>query len=260
MKTTLFHYWFLTTVIYLTSISPIYSYGNISSPARRQILKNLKKTGSTLTVAYLPFWTPASIQNSNANAATTTISVEAEIQLVKDSYTALTNLLDNWDKATIDCIYADIPRELLEQKNKAELLEKASTFALFDKSTSVVSCKKSNKIVRDYIGVTGKGPLVGIEKRLLKRSVVNEVDPDELETYFEYTEQFSAALSKASSLSYMAGVADFESVNTFAKGSDSEVSNGEGNSNLDQSKRAIGEAQTYLGKIVALLPGTETAT
>lgn len=95
----------------------------------------------------------------------------------------LGSLLDNWEKATVDCIYADIPRELLETKNKEQLLDKASTFALFDKSVSVVSCKKSNKIVRDYIGATGKGPLVGADKRVLKRQLLDRVDPDMLDDY-----------------------------------------------------------------------------
>ena len=60
----------------------------------------------------------------------------------------------------------------------------ASEFALFDKSTSVVSCKKTNRIVREYIGATGKGPLVGAEKRLLRKNVVEKVDPDNLDDYF----------------------------------------------------------------------------
>lgn len=60
----------------------------------------------------------------------------------------------------------------------------ASEFALFDKSTSVVSCKRTNRIVRDYIGATGKGPLVGAEKRLLRKAVVERVDPESLDDYF----------------------------------------------------------------------------
>ena len=96
----------------------------------------------------------------------------------------MTNLLNNWAKATIDCTYADVPRELLSQKNKEELLEKAKTSALFDKSASVVSCKRSNKIVRDYIGVTGKGPLVNIDKLILKRDLVEYyVNGDKLDDH-----------------------------------------------------------------------------
>jgi hypothetical protein len=120
-------------------------------------------------------------------------------------------LLTNYKRATIDCTYADVPRELLESKNKELLLEKASTFALFDKSVSVESCKTTNRIVRDYLGVTGKGtvgffqihphswslcsdpyvlvllpcwiigPLVGIEKQI--KNGLDYIDSDDLEDY-----------------------------------------------------------------------------
>ncbi len=94
----------------------------------------------------------------------------------------LAKLLDNWKRATIDCTFADVPRELLEQKNKELLLEKASTFALFDKSVSVETCRTTNRIVRDYLGVTGKGPLVGMEKKL-KRGLNYLDDADDLDAY-----------------------------------------------------------------------------
>ena len=40
---------------------------------------------------------------------------------------ALDVLLRDWDELTIDCTYAEVPRALLETKNKELLLEKAST-------------------------------------------------------------------------------------------------------------------------------------
>ncbi|KAL7495175.1 hypothetical protein ACHAWT_007732 [Skeletonema menzelii] len=163
--------------------------------------------------------------------------------MVTDAIDALSSLIENWERATVDCTYADVPRELLETKNKETLLEKASEFALFDKSTSVVSCKRSNRVVRDYIGVTGKGPLVNLEKRLLKRSLVEQVDPDNLDGYFSAVETFSQEMAKANSLSYTAGTADFDSVNNFAKG---EASVNEGDSNLEQARRAIEEANKAL--------------
>ena len=39
---------------------------------------------------------------------------------------ALDVLLRDWDELTIDCTYAEVPRALLETKNKELLLEKAS--------------------------------------------------------------------------------------------------------------------------------------
>lgn len=167
--------------------------------------------------------------------------------------TTLATLLDNWKRATIDCTFADVPRELLEQKNKELLLEKASTFALFDKSVSVESCKTTNRIVRDYLGVTGKGPLVGIDKKL-KQGLNYLADADDLDLYVTELESFSQAYSRASSLSYAAGIADFDSVNNFSK--EDAVDKGETDntsSNLNQSKVAIQQAKTSLDVIVTLL-------
>ena len=164
---------------------------------------------------------------------------ESDVSMITDATDALSSLIENWERATVDCTYADVPRELLEAKNKEKLLEKASEFALFDKSTSVVSCKRTNRVVRDYIGATGKGPLVNLEKRLLKKNVVEQVDPDRLDDYFAAVENFSQEMAKANSLSYTAGMADFDSVNNFAKG---EANIEESNSNLDQARVAILEA------------------
>lgn len=64
-------------------------------------------------------------------------------------------------------------------------------------------------------------------------------------------EKFSQSYSKASSLSYAAGVADFDSVNNFSKDEAEEARNS--NSNLSQTKEAIQEAMTSLDRLVTLL-------
>jgi hypothetical protein len=64
------------------------------------------------------------------------------------------------------------------------------------------------------------------------------------------SEAFSQAISKAKSLSYTAGVADFDSVNNFSK---AEADNINKNSNLEQTRSAIGEAKSNLDRIVAML-------
>ena len=148
----------------------------------------------------------------------------------------------------MDCTFADVPRELLEQKNKELLLEKASTFALFDKSVSVESCKTSNKIVRSYLGLTGVGPMVGIDKKIRRALDLVQPDADQIDSYVAETELFSEAVSKAASLSYAAGL-DFDSVNNFEKGNDDRNPN----SNLEQARIAIQEAAVSLDKIVAIL-------
>lgn len=191
---------------------------------------------------------------SNSSTGSSSSSSDSDILQIKEAIKALSSLIDNWTKATTECIYADVPRELLESKNKDQLLEKASEFALFDKSTSVVSCKRTNRIVRDYIGATGKGPLVGIEKRLLRNTVVDRVD-DSLDEYFSAVESFSQSLSRATSLSYTAGMADFDSVNNFAK-DESDIGggrSGSGESNLEQARRAIVDANDSLKKALSLI-------
>jgi hypothetical protein len=104
------------------------------------------------------------------------------LQRLLEAQDTLNTLLDNWKRATVDCTFADVPRELLETKNKKLLLEKASTFALFDKSVSVETCKTTNRLVRDYLGVTGKGPLVGIDK-VLRSGLDFLMDPEDLDDY-----------------------------------------------------------------------------
>jgi hypothetical protein len=106
---------------------------------------------------------------------------ESPLEKIREAQDTLDKLLSNWKRATIDCTFADVPRELLETKNKELLLEKASTFALFDKSVSVETCKTTNRIVRDYLGVTGKGPLVGIEKSI--KQGLDFIDLDDLDSY-----------------------------------------------------------------------------
>ena len=64
-------------------------------------------------------------------------------------------------------------------------------------------------------------------------------------------EKFSQAYSKASSLSYAAGIADFDSVNNFSKDDAQEDRND--NSNLAQTKEAIAEAKACLDKLVVML-------
>mmetsp|Transcript_14046 Transcript_14046/g.30508 ORF Transcript_14046/g.30508 Transcript_14046/m.30508 type:complete len:266 (+) Transcript_14046:388-1185(+) len=180
-------------------------------------------------------------------------SADDEIQLLRDGSDALGSLLTNWDRATVDCTYADVPRELLETKNKELLLEKAKTSALFDKSASVVSCRKNVRIVRDYIGSTGKGPLINADKRFLKRVVADRVDPDMLDDYYSNVEAFSQAIARAATLSYTAGMSDMDSINTFAKGDEAALGD---SASLEQARKAIVEAKDAMDKAIEILMST----
>ena len=96
-----------------------------------------------------------SINPGISDAKTSTVT--NPINNLIEAQETLDTLLTNYKRATVDCTFADVPRELLETKNKEILLEKAATNALFDKSASIETCKTTNRIVRDYLGVTGKG-------------------------------------------------------------------------------------------------------
>jgi hypothetical protein len=96
---------------------------------------------ATFAVPFLPRSVFAAVNPSPEEAVETLISAR----------TTLAFLLANWEKTVIDCSTADVSRDLLETQNKEQLLEKAKTFALFDKDAAVLSCKESNGKVRQFI-------------------------------------------------------------------------------------------------------------
>ena len=150
---------------------------------------------------------------------------------------------------------ADVPRDLLKAENKELLLEKAKVSALFDKSASVVSCKTINTKVRDYIGVTSKGP-VSVLPKVLKAGVTQMMDndnssTDDIDLYVQTTEQVQQALFKADSLSYEAR-RDFTSMNNFDESQQDKVLS-DANSNLFQAKQAIVAATEGLDVLLKLL-------
>ena len=118
-----------------------------------------------VTTATISIWStfPQSANADVATAAITTITSSSSSSLatvigsLQEAQHTLRTLVENYQRATVDCTFADVPRELLETKNKQLLLEKAATSALFDKSASIETCKTTNRLVRDYLGVTGKG-------------------------------------------------------------------------------------------------------
>jgi hypothetical protein len=177
----------------------------------------------------------------------------------------LQTLLDNWERAVIDCTYADVPRELLEQKNKELLLEKPSTYALFDKSVSVVSCKTYVSTVRDYLGRTGIGPVAGLDKTLQAllthtidtatsssvSATAGRGDDDTVEMVAQAIEDIQRDLMKADSLSYAAR-RDYSSINNFDPEESVKVLD-DTTSNLRQCKAAIQSAIATLNKLLATM-------
>lgn len=77
---------------------------------RRNALAKIILTSPVATVAFV------SVANAN--------DLSDDVGVLKDATEALSSLLENWERATVDCTYADVPRDLLEAKNKEKLLEK----------------------------------------------------------------------------------------------------------------------------------------
>ena len=102
-------------------------------------------------------------------------------------------------------------------------------------------------MVNDYLGTTNKGPLVGAEKRLLRSAIVEMVNPDSLDDYFAASESFSQAISRATSLSFLSG-AQIRRTTTFLEGDESEE-----NTNLEEARYAIKEANEYLKTAISFL-------
>lgn len=80
---------------------------------------------------------------------------------------------------------------------------------------------------------------------------MDKLDPDVLDEYYSSVENFQNAVSRASSSSYAAGTADFDSMNNFEKGTKGSPS--KENSNLEQSRKAIIEAKDSIDIIVKYL-------
>ena len=114
--------------------TPPTSTSAMESAARRNFLESF---GTAMMSAILIPTLPANAKGVAAESNSSSNPMERIIE----AQDTLDKLLQNWQRATVDCTFADVPRELLEAKNKELLLEKAPTFALFDKSVSVETCK-----------------------------------------------------------------------------------------------------------------------
>lgn len=83
----------------------------------------------------------------------------------------------------------------------------------------------------------------------MKRAL-DRVNPDFLDDYVTEIELIDQTLAKARSLSYTAGVADFNSVNNFEKDQVQAVL--AGNSNLEQTRLAVTEIVKGLQRIESM--------
>ena len=156
---------------------------------------------------------------------------------------ALDLLMRDWKELTIDCTYAEVPKALLETKNKELLLEKASTLALFDKSTSITVCKTNSKKVRPVLE-----PLTKLAKALQTSSMASLVDPDDFEAYLAAAERYESAINAADSAAYLAA-SDYSASTAFKEGETPTTPN------LDAARDAVEAAREALAAASKLARG-----
>jgi len=150
-------------------------------------------------------------------------------------------LLRDWDELTIDCTYAEVPRALLETKNKELLLEKASTLALFDKSTSITVCKSSNRQVRAALEPLGK-----LAEQLQTASVAESIRDKDFEAFLAAAEGYESAISAADAAAYLAQK-DYSANTAFKQGETPSTAN------LDAARASIADARDELAALSKLV-------
>ncbi|KAL7579319.1 hypothetical protein ACA910_013997 [Epithemia clementina (nom. ined.)] len=228
-----------------TKFAAVVAFESLSLPQSVLALSTPTTPSSTITLS----------QSSDTQSSSSLLtSIRSDIQQAKQT---LELLLQNWERAVIDCTYADVPRDLLEQKNKQLLLEKASTYALFDKSVSIVSCKTVVRTVRDYLGRTGIGPVAGLEATLKQAvtlvlqspdSILLGDDVDAMDRLIQTVEEAQRELNRADTLAYSAR-RDFTSMNNFDPADTAKIL-ADSTSNLALCQAAI---QTVVEKLQVIL-------
>ena len=157
------------------------------------------------------------------------------------SIVALDKLLNDWTELVTDCTYAEVPRELLETKNKALLLEKASTLATFDKSSSINVCKSTNRVVRQ---VLDKMPA---PKQLQSPAFAELVADDNFEDLLAASERYTNAMSAADAAAFLSTTGDYSARTPFMIGETASTPN------LDASRENVELARDALKALTKLL-------
>jgi len=155
-------------------------------------------------------------------------------------------LLRNWDNVTVDCSYAEIPREILESKNKEKLLLQATQNALFDKSSSINVCKSTVRVVRQQLGTTADSPLSRIDRVLGDPALLARVAPEDGDTFVDVSERLQAALRAADAAAFASEASDFSARTPFQVG---EVPS---TPSLDPARENLEEACALLKHVISL--------
>jgi len=153
----------------------------------------------------------------NAHAAEVVIQFD-DVSRLKRGLREVTYLLDHWEEKTLYCNFGEFQRELLTVKNKDKLIVAAAETGLldYDKSATMnVVCRRDPEVVRAFLGFSpNNNPTLTRAEILMKKpAVVERIDPDDLESYFDAVERYTEAISSVDSLSYQAR-SDYRSMET----------------------------------------------
>ena len=210
------------------------------------------------TIVLLP--AVAAVLGDPLRAAAEGEELKRDMLRLKVGLKGLNYLLDNWDNETTQCNYAQLDRALLAKDKKAELLEAATTNALFDKDNKymIIKCKRTPGSVKEYLGLASTADPLYRAPDMIKRCR-KLVSDDAIDAYVEAEEAFSQVLSSAGSMTYAAmggggragAGADFSTFNEFKKG---EKQDPRDIQFLTGARRDIEKVRDILSVIVTSLP------
>ena len=175
-----------------------------------------------------------------------------DVNRLKRGLQEINFLLDNFEAKTTYCNFGEFKMELMDARNKEGLIDAARDSGLLDKTKTMnVMCKRDPEVVRAFLGLTSENKLLEKSERLMKSpKVVDLVDADYVDEYFEAVDIFTTELAAADALAYNARQ-DNDSQNTFKLGASTSL--GTGSRYLDQSKESVTRLRDELEKIVGYL-------
>ena len=145
---------------------------------------------------------------SGANAIQQVEYAPNDIQRLKRGYQEIDFLLSNWDEKTTYCNFGVFQNELLKPENKQKLMIAAKETGLldYDKSATMnILCKRDPDVVRAFLGTTKDNLVLSKAEALMKKTaIVDTVDPDKLDEYFEAVDRFTESVGAAEALAYQA--------------------------------------------------------
>jgi len=177
----------------------------LSAESRRSLFQS----ASAFTLA-----TIATVASPNmASAASKSPPTKAELDRIKVGYDKLGYLLDNFDAETTIC-----------RENGGE-------------------CKRDAEPVRKYLGLRSTtDPLFQIEK-VFEKVKYMDIDPDQIEPFFEATEEWNTAQNMSNSMAFISQFAEYN-----PGGGKDEVFK-----YLEEAKKQVVQARGALEKIIKAL-------